>query len=147
MLAGGALALVLSRARTTETLPVIATAAPEPVKTEPVPAPLVPAPVVEPLRPPPPSEPTPRRPERRRHVASVAPREPTPRRSPEAVQNKYQTVKREYAAFKKQYGAVLEERWTAIASEITFGKSDKFTKVDAMLDALRKEMAKVRSGG
>ena len=31
--------------------------------------------------------------------------------------------------------------------EITFGKADKFDKVDAMLDALRREMAKVKAGG
>jgi hypothetical protein len=139
---------MLARARTASTLPALSSAPPVPVQTEPVAAPLVPAPIVEPLRPPPPSEiPPPHRPEHRKHVASVAPREPAARRSPEAVQDKYQTVKHEYAAFKKQYGSVLEERWTAIASEITFGKGDKFAKVDAMLDALRKEMAKVRSGG
>ena len=42
---------------------------------------------------------------------------------------------------------VLEDKWNAIASEITFGKADKFDKVDAMLDALRHEMAKVKAGG
>ena len=34
-----------------------------------------------------------------------------------------------------------------LATEITFGKADKFDKVDAMLDALRREMAMVRAGG
>jgi serine/threonine protein kinase len=67
--------------------------------------------------------------------------------SPEAVQAKFKTVKSEYTAFKTQYGAVLEDRWNAIASEITFGKGDKYAKVDQMLDQLRKEMAKVRAGG
>jgi hypothetical protein len=56
-------------------------------------------------------------------------------------------VKSEYSSFKSQYGSVLEDRWNSIASEITFGKGEKFSKVDQMLDQLRKEMAKVRSGG
>ncbi len=68
-------------------------------------------------------------------------------RTPDQVQAKYRTVKGEYAAFKSQYGAVLEDKWNAIATEITFGKADKFDKVDAMLEALRREMARVRSGG
>jgi hypothetical protein len=68
-------------------------------------------------------------------------------RTPEQVQAKFRTVKSEYAAFKAQYGSVLEDKWNAIASEITFGRADKFDKVDAMLDALRREMAKVRAGG
>ena len=72
---------------------------------------------------------------------------PEPNKSPEAVQAKFKTVNIEYTAFKTQYGGVLEDRWNAIASEITFGKVDKFAKVDQMLDQLRKEMAKVRSGG
>ena len=68
-------------------------------------------------------------------------------RTPESVQAKFRTVKGEYTAFKTQYGSVLEDKWNAIASEITFGKVDKFDKVDAMLDSLRREMAHVRSGG
>jgi hypothetical protein len=67
--------------------------------------------------------------------------------TPEQVQAKFRTLKGEYAAFKSQYGPVLEDKWNAIASEITFGKAEKFEKVDAMLDALRREMAKVRAGG
>ena len=67
--------------------------------------------------------------------------------TPDQVQAKFRTVKSEYAAFKSQYGPVLEDKWNAIASEITFGKADKFDKVDAMLDALRREMGKVRAGG
>ena len=67
--------------------------------------------------------------------------------TPDQVQAKFRTVKSEYTAFKSQYGSVLEDKWNAIASEITFGKADKFDKVDAMLDALRHEMAKVKAGG
>jgi hypothetical protein len=67
--------------------------------------------------------------------------------TPEQVQAKFRTVKGEYAAFKSQYGSVLEDRWNAIASEITFGKADKFDKLDAMLDSLRHDMTRVRSGG
>jgi serine/threonine protein kinase len=68
-------------------------------------------------------------------------------RTPDQVQAKYRAIKGEYGAFKSQYGAVLEDKWNAIAAEITFGKADKFDKVDAMLESLRREMAKVRAGG
>ena len=63
------------------------------------------------------------------------------------IQKKFRMVKQEYAAFKSQYGSVLEEQWNLIHSEITFGKADKFDRVDALLDDLRREMSKVRSGG
>jgi hypothetical protein len=56
-------------------------------------------------------------------------------------------VKKEYASFKAQYGARFEERWNQIAFENTFGKADKYDKMDALLDALRRDMAHVRSGG
>ena len=67
--------------------------------------------------------------------------------TPDAVQAKFRSVKQEYLTFKGQYGWVLEERWNSIASEITYGKADKFEKLDAMLDGLRHEMSKIRSGG
>ena len=66
--------------------------------------------------------------------------------TPEQVQAKFSKVRGEYAAFKSQYGSVLEDKWNAIASEVTFGKADKFDRVDSMLDALRREMTRVRSG-
>jgi hypothetical protein len=69
------------------------------------------------------------------------------RHSADDVQKKFRIVRQEYTMFKSQYGSVLEDQWNAIASEITFGKSEKFDKVDAMLDALRREMSKVRKGG
>jgi serine/threonine protein kinase len=89
-----------------------------------------------------------------KHPAKVAPKAPPPHpaaphvvaRTPESVQAKFRTVRGEYAAFKSQYGSVLEDKWNAIASEVTFGKADKFDRVDAMLDSLRREMAHVRSG-
>jgi hypothetical protein len=94
---------------------------------------------------------TPHPPPKRHPTAHVAVQHnaPPPARSatPEQVQAKFRTVKAEYAAFKSQYGSVLEDKWNAIASEITFGKADKFDKVDAMLESLRREMAKVKSGG
>jgi hypothetical protein len=115
-------------------------------------------PVVTPLEtPPPPVMPTPTRDVLPAHHAARH-REKvnkivTPRtlqhasRTPEQVQAKFRTVKGEYFAFKSQYGSVLEDKWNAIASEITFGKADKYDKVDAMLDSLRHEMAKVKAGG
>jgi hypothetical protein len=80
------------------------------------------------------------------HETAAPPSPPSPQHSPDAVQAKFRVVKQEYQSFKKQYGAVLEERWNAIASEITFGKADKYEKVDAMLDSLRREMAHVKDG-
>ena len=65
----------------------------------------------------------------------------------ESVQAKFQKVRGEYLAFKSQYGGILEERWNAIASEITYGKADKYERVDTLLDALRREMQHVRAGG
>jgi serine/threonine protein kinase len=86
-----------------------------------------------------------------KHPIAVAPKPveaaPSGKHSPDAVQAKFQKVKTEYSSFKSQYGGVLEDRWNAIATEITFGKGDKFAKVDQMLDQLRKEMAKVKAGG
>jgi serine/threonine-protein kinase len=61
--------------------------------------------------------------------------------TPEDVQAKFHQVSGEYASFKSQYGGILEERWNAIASTINFGKNDRYEKVDAMLDELRREMA------
>ncbi|HEY7954645.1 MAG: serine/threonine protein kinase [Polyangia bacterium] len=88
--------------------------------------------------------------ERRHHAAQLAAREAErsapPHTSADAVQHKFRTVRQEYASFKSQYGSVLEDRWNAIANEITFGKGDKFGKVDQMLDSLRHEMQRVRSG-
>jgi hypothetical protein len=112
----------------------------------PAPAPL-PAPVATA---PHPASAKPKRPARPvKNVAAhpAPPPHPPLTHTPEQVQAKFRTVKSEYAAFKSQYGAVLEDKWNAIATEVTFGKADKFEKVDAMLDALRHEMAKVRAGG
>lgn len=71
--------------------------------------------------------------------------------TPEAVEEKFRAVRKEYTSFRNQYGPVLEERWQAIANEITFGRSDgktdKYERVDTMLDGLRKEMGKVKDGG
>jgi serine/threonine-protein kinase len=80
-----------------------------------------------------------------RHIVKAPP--PQQQHTPNEVQAKFRTVRSEYSQFKSQYGAVLEDKWNAIASEITFGKADKFEKVDAMLDSLRREMARVRGGG
>ena len=156
LVAGGGVALMLARpGRVAAPSPSTATATaanpatgPMPVVTplETTPAP-APAPVVMPT---PTRDVLPARHAARHHEKVnkiVAPR-PSPRgHSPEQVQAKFRTVKGEYAAFKAQYGSVLEDKWNSIASEITFGKADKFEKVDAMLEALRREMAKVKAGG
>jgi eukaryotic-like serine/threonine-protein kinase len=144
MLAGGTLATMF--ARPTPTPPPTHESAllppPAPVVTE-LKAPPLPPPVKE--------APPPKHVEKRHHKPAVSSKPVevavAPKRSADAVQAKFKTVKTEYSSFKSQYGAVLEDRWNAIANEITYGKGDKFAKVDQMLDQLRKEMAKVRSGG
>jgi eukaryotic-like serine/threonine-protein kinase len=150
MLLGSALALWMARQRSE---PVVAVTPPPPavVKVEPPPPP---PPVVK-VEPPPPIVIKAELPHRRsdhpkRHApppppVAVAPT--APKHSPDAVQAKFRTVNQEYNAFKSQYGAVLAERWNAIINEITYGKADKFDKVDSMLDGLRREMAKVKAGG
>ena len=50
-------------------------------------------------------------------------------RSPEQVQAKFRSLKREYAAFKSQYGPVLEDKWNAIASEITLRQGGQVRQV------------------
>jgi eukaryotic-like serine/threonine-protein kinase len=115
-----------------------------PVEITPPPPVVVKQPVVVDARPSRPSKPY------KRVHATPPPVEKPPvvsRHSPDEVQAKFRTLKSEYGAFKSQYGSVLEERWNAIFNEITYGKADKFDKVDAMLDALRREMAKVKAGG
>lgn len=64
------------------------------------------------------------------------------------VEGKFLAVKSEYTAFRGEYGPRLEGEWNAIAREITFGKpSEKYDHVDELLDALRRSMAAVRTGG
>ncbi|HWE29529.1 MAG TPA: serine/threonine-protein kinase [Polyangia bacterium] len=154
LVAGGAAAMLMARPSYVPP-PTLASNPPAP--------PPATTPVVTPLETPPPTIlPTPTRDVLpARHAARhhekvnkvVVASKPTPpphalrARTPDQVQAKYRTVKGEYNAFKSQYGAVLEDKWNAIATEITFGKADKFDKVDAMLEALRREMAKVRAGG
>jgi len=156
LVAGGAMAMLL--ARPSHVAPVV-TQAPPPAPATGEPA--QPQPVVTPLEPPSGAvavQPTPTRdvlPPRRiarphakvNKVVHVAPPHHLVSHTPEQVQAKFRTVKGEYTTFKSQYGSVLEDKWNAIASEITFGKADKFDKLDAMLDSLRHEMAKVKAGG
>src|SRR5262249_15040410 len=138
LVAGGALAMILARPGHVATTTVggggaLPTTAPPPVVT----------PVVTPLEPTPPPAtgqavlPTPTRDQLPpRHVArphakvnkvpTVVPKQSVHiAHTPEQVQAKFRTVRSEYAAFKSQYGPVLEDKWNAIASEITFGKADK----------------------
>jgi serine/threonine-protein kinase len=148
MLAGGA--LVLPFARPSRPPPVVAQVIEQP---PPVVTPIALA-LPRPQEIPPAAkkvEPQVKRHPAAKHPIAVAPKAveapPSGKHSPDAVQAKFKTVKSEYSSFKAQYGGVLEDRWNAIATEITFGKGDKFAKVDQMLDQLRKEMAKVKSGG
>ena len=142
MLAGAVLMVFLMRPKPTPVVIVPAPPTPPvPVVTHPLPT----GPVVTPL-------PIPvlvaeeRHPAKKRQKTVEVFAAPVPHHSADAVQAKFQKVRSEYSAFKGQYGPVLEERWNTIASEITFGKADKFDKVDGLLDTLRREMSRVRDG-
>jgi serine/threonine-protein kinase len=108
-----------------------------------------PAPVVTPLPVPRPTATVVKHDKHGKHERRLPP-PPPPTANADAVQAKFRKVRGEYTAFKSQYGGVLEERWNAIATEITFGKPGndraKYERVDALLDALRKQMQKVRDG-
>ena len=159
LIAGGAVAMIL--VRPSHVAPTVATVTPPPTPSgaaetgQPLPVVTTLEPSGTPVQPTPTRDVLPPRHVARPHAkvnkVVQAPKQAASHqlrsRTPDQVQAKYRTVKGEYAAFKSQYGAVLEDKWNAIASEITFGKADKFDKVDAMLDALRREMAKVRAGG
>ncbi len=81
-------------------------------------------------------------------VAKADVEPPAPKHSKDAIEAKFKTVRREYDSFKGQYGPRLESQWNAITNAWVFGSGDsKYDKVDAMLDNLRHEMAKVRDGG
>jgi serine/threonine-protein kinase len=130
----------------------VAPAPPSPPVVTAITPPPATAPAPAPAAPPAPATPSAPRAKSKRAAAAkekpsaAPPPAPTAHHSPEAVQAKFRTVKQEYASFKSQYGSVLEERWNAIANEITFGKADtKYDKVDGMLDGLRREMAKHRA--
>ena len=150
LVAGGALAMIFAKPKHVAT-PTVASTTPAPA-TSPVVTPLTATPATEPVVTPTPTRDVlPARHAARHHEKVnkvVAPPHALQKsHTPEQVQAKFRMLKGEYAAFKSQYGPVLEDKWNAIATEITFGKAEKFDKVDAMLDALRREMAKVRAGG
>jgi serine/threonine-protein kinase len=150
IVAGGGIALLIARGGRPAN-PVVSVTPPPPPVVAKIETP-IPPPQPPPQPPPPVEKPAPvvRQGKKRHPTVASLQRDPPPpagRHTPEAVQAKYLTVKKEYISFKSQYGSVLEDRWNAIANEISFGKADKFDKVDAMLDTLRREMSKVKSGG
>jgi hypothetical protein len=118
--------------------------APPPVKEAPKPKA-----VVTPLPEPPPSKGSSKPRHGPARVAKAEPSEaPAPKRTHDQVEAKFKTVKHEYDSFKGEYGGRLESQWNAITNAMVFGSGDaKYEKVDAMLDSLRREMAKVRDGG
>jgi len=134
-----------------------------PLRSPPPARPSEPEPIVVPLPDPEPARaPVTRDPSRsRRHPGERTARTERPRddgappverpRAPvndAAVVAKFRTVKKEYESFKSEYGARLEDDWNAITGEITFGRpGEKYQKVNAMLDALRRNMSRVRDGG
>ncbi len=60
------------------------------------------------------------------------------------VQSKFRTVSREYNAFKRDFGPRLESEWNDIVELVTYGGADKLSRVDALLDRLRKQMSQIR---
>jgi serine/threonine protein kinase len=79
-------------------------------------------------------------------LAKALPVVEKPKASAEKVEAKFRAVRREYADFKKAYGARLESEWSAVLFLATYGKADKYEKLDAMIDRLRAQMGKVRAG-
>jgi hypothetical protein len=69
-----------------------------------------------------------------------------PRASTERVEAKFRAVRTEYADFKKAYGNRLESEWSAVLFLATYGKADKYEKLDGMIDRLRSQMSRVRAG-
>ncbi|MCA9671288.1 MAG: hypothetical protein KC503_37075, partial [Myxococcales bacterium] len=65
------------------------------------------------------------------------------------VLSKYRRVKQEYQRFARSYGARLQKEWNAILFANTFqGRdSDKYRRLDRLLDQLRRKMARIRNGG
>jgi len=61
------------------------------------------------------------------------------------VEEKFRTVRREYAEFERAYGPRLEAEWNAVLFLATYGREDKYEKLDSMIDKLRAHMAKVRA--
>jgi serine/threonine protein kinase len=85
-----------------------------------------------------------------KHARAVPPKAPPtverPRVAPERVEAKFRAVRREYSDFKRAYGARLEAEWNSVLFLATYGKADKYEKLDGMIDRLRAEMARVKRG-
>jgi hypothetical protein len=69
-----------------------------------------------------------------------------PKVAPERVEAKFRAVRGEYADFRQAYGARLESEWSAVLFLATYGKADKYEKLDGMIDRLRAQMSRVRKG-
>ncbi|HEY3355949.1 MAG TPA: protein kinase, partial [Polyangia bacterium] len=78
--------------------------------------------------------------------ATKAPAAPAPA-GHERVEAKFRAVRREYGDFKKAYGARLEPEWNAVLFLATYGKGDKYERLDGLIDKLRAEMGRVKKGG
>jgi hypothetical protein len=64
------------------------------------------------------------------------------------VETKYRAVRREYDDFRQAYGERLSPSWHRILEQNTFGQGpDRYQRVNALLDELRREMNRVRQNG
>jgi serine/threonine protein kinase len=63
---------------------------------------------------------------------------------PVAVNRKFRRVKSQYKRFRSRYGHRLEKRWQAILRTAVYSGSDKYKRLDSMLDGLRHRMAAIR---
>lgn len=61
----------------------------------------------------------------------------------QSVEAKFRQVGQEYAQFKKGFGAQLEGKWQQVLQEVALRR---YQHVDEMLNQMRKDMARIRSG-
>lgn len=65
--------------------------------------------------------------------------------TPQSVDAKFKEVRSEYDVFRKNFGRRLEDHWQQILQDAALGRRDQH--VDEMLDQLRRDMRRVKSGG
>jgi hypothetical protein len=162
MLGSGALVALLLMQRKAPAVQPMTRAVPAPGARPPAPTPLA-EPLPEaadkaaPRRPGPPPPPLrvalpaspPRRAAARVSSRRAEPAEAAEARSqgttPQSVESKFKQVGQEYTEFKKNFGARLEDRWQQILQEASLGRRDQH--LDDLLNQLRREMGRIRSGG
>jgi hypothetical protein len=60
------------------------------------------------------------------------------------VERKYRRVRSQYKKFRAQYGQRLEKKWQAILRTAVYSGSNKYRRLDSMLDGLKRRMSAIR---